>query len=238
MLTPLPIAKVSKSNITKAEFPYPPLAEKQARKKPALRQAWGNESNAMSAEEQRLKELEKMLDEAQSRAAIVEQQAYDKAYAAGEKAGLTLGEKRAEQIIDTMLKVTQAAEQELQHLQHQSVAVVTTLTEKIVKKIVGHDKKDFQHMIEQAIRESLSQLEMTGQQSVVLAVHPHDLDMFKRMDSLTQKLSIKSNESIQQGSCKLLTAHHDTLIDPQEMIHKSVKHIHRQFIRLYEAQDV
>jgi flagellar biosynthesis/type III secretory pathway protein FliH len=236
MLTPLPTAKAPKQKVAKSKLPYPALTEKTPRKKPVLRQAWGSGDNTASPEEKRLKELEKMLGEAQSRAAIVEQEAYDKAYAAGEQAGLTLGEKRAEQIVDTMVKVAAAAEKELGHLQHQSIEVITTLTEHMVKKIVGSDENNFQQIIEQAIHVSLSQLEMTGQQSVVLAVHPHDLEMFKRMDSLTQRLSIKANENIQQGSCKLLTPHHDALIDPQLMIKKASKHIHRQFIRLYEAQ--
>lgn len=235
MLAPLPITKVDKQTAKKPKFPYSAIADSPSKKTSVLRQTWAKKSDAAPSEEQRLKQLEKMLDEAQSRAAIVEQEAYDKAYAAGEKAGLALGEKRAEQIISSMAKITAAAEKELSQLQHQSIEVVTTLAEHLVKHIVGNDEINLQPIIQQAIEASLSQLDIAGKQRVVLTVHPHDLAMFKRMQSLA-KISIKSSEHIQQGSCKLLTPHHDTLIDPQRMIKKASKHIYRQFVHLYEAQ--
>ncbi|MCF6208866.1 MAG: hypothetical protein L3J61_05730, partial [Ghiorsea sp.] len=53
---------------------------------PLLQQATA--TDVISEEKKRMDELENMLSEAQSRAAVIEQEAYDKAYAAGEKSGL------------------------------------------------------------------------------------------------------------------------------------------------------
>lgn len=194
-----------------------------------MRAAWADDDSNTPTEESRLQELEHMLQEAQSRAAIVEQEAYDKAYAAGEKAGLALGEKRAEQTLDLMMHIVNQAEQELQHLQHQSLDLVLALASAVLKKMIGHHDEVMEQTLKQAIYDTLSQLELTGLYPVVLAVHPQDLGMFRRMGMQEDKLNIKADEQVIQGSCKLLTPHHDTLIDPQHMIEKALNHIRQQF---------
>ena len=232
-LAPLPISEVTRQSSIKPQLPYPKLGERITNEKPAMQRVWGADKDVPS-EESRLKELEDMLQEAQSRAAIVEQEAYDKAYAAGEKAGLALGEKRAEQILSLMTNIVEQAEQELHHLQHQSLDVVLALTTSILEKVMGHQDVMIEQPLKQAIDDAFTQLEITGHHRVVLVVHPHDLDMFTRMEIQEDKLHIKADERISQGSCKLLTPHHDTLIDPQRMIQKAVRHIRQQFEQAYE----
>jgi len=61
----------------------------------------------------RMQQLEAMLHEAQGRAEIIEKEAYDKAYLAGEKAGMALGKKRGEQLLGSLQESLQDATDEL-----------------------------------------------------------------------------------------------------------------------------
>jgi len=232
-LSPLPTTTVSKPATLSSELPYPELSQRTPKVQPVLRKQWG-EQKQENKEQDRLKELENMLNEAQSRAAIVEQEAYDKAYAAGEKAGLALGEKRAEQILETMSQVVVQAEQELHNLQHQSVAVIVELTQSISKRIVGESPQDIASTLENAVNRSFIKLNIGSEQQLALVVHPHDLEMFERMKSLPENLKMKADDMIARGSCKLLSLQQDILIDPKAMIEKAVAHIQQQFLRLYE----
>jgi len=232
-LLPLPTANVAKTSTLRSELPYPELNQRQAQPQPELRKQWG-EKKPENTEQDRLKELEQMLNDAQSRAAIVEQEAYDKAYAAGEKAGLALGEKRAEQILESMTQVVAQAEQELQNLQHQSIEVIVELTDSITKRIVGDSPKDIASTLEKAVNRSFTKLNIGTQHKLMLVVHPNDLEMFERMKTLPEGLNMRADDKIVQGSCKLLSSHQDTLIDPKAMIEKAVSLIRKQFLRLYD----
>ncbi len=230
-LLPLPTAKVSqREEKNHSTLPYPELSQRQPtpQAKPAMSKEWGTHHNKASTEQQRMTELENMLNEAQSRAAIVEQEAYDKAYAAGEKAGLALGEKRAEQIIETMEEVVSQAKQELHHLQTKSVAVVIEIAEMIVSKVMG--EQDISQRLEKAVAQALEQLNLETHLNLVLAVHPKDLAMFARMMDLPEKIKLRAYEQVKQGSCKLLSSDQDILIDPQGMIDKAVLHIRNHLI--------
>jgi len=229
-LSPLPISKVSdKPHQDTSALPYPELGKTQYKPaKPTMTRQWGADTSAQPSEQQRMSELEKMLSEAQSRAAIVEQEAYDKAYAAGEKAGLALGEKRAEQILETMNQVVIQAEEELQHLQQQSATVVVELSQAIVKHVLGEHEGGIYKVLEKTIHQVFTQFHLETHDHLVLAIHPKDLNMFSRMQSLPEQIKLKPYEQVSLGSCKLLSAHQDILIDPLGMIDKAAENIYQQ----------
>ena len=233
-LIPLPTKEASVGASRHSNLPYPKIGTAHSQPKPKLTKQWDGKQQQNASEKKRLVELEEMLSEAQSRTAIVEQEAYDKAYAAGEKAGLALGEKRAEQILESMAKILTEAERELYRLQYKSVDVVMELTEAITREVVGQSPKDVQKVLEHGVAQAIEQLDMSEGDKLVLSVHPHDLEMFKRIHPLPVKISIDADGKVEQGSCKLLTKHHDILIDPKGMIDKALQHIKQQFLQAYE----
>ena len=237
-LTPLPTTKANHVKKNRSELPYSEIHQAKPRENvPRLRKQWGEKPTSQDVgEQQRLQELENMLSEAQSRTAIVEQEAYDKAYAAGEKAGLTLGEKRAEQYLESMENIVKYAERELEHLQQTSVHVIVELSESITKKVVGEIPQGVLNVLEKSIQHTFSQLDIQAKHRLMLVVHPQDLTMFQRMGDLPQDLRVTSDEAVEQGTCKLLSTHHDVLIDPQAMIHQAAKHIRQHFLKTYEHQ--
>ena len=187
-------------------------------------------TTALSEEKKRMDELEKMLSEAQSRAAVIEQEAYDKAYAAGEKSGLALGEKRAEQIIESMQLVLQHAEQELLNLQQQSVNTVMDITNTVIEYVMGVENIDFGQALETSINQAMTQLLPSAESSVVLLVHPQDLTMFKKMTSLSDNVHFQTGQDIPAGTCRLMTAEQDALIDPKQSLDEALKHVRQQLM--------
>lgn len=187
-------------------------------------------STALSEEKQRMDELEKMLSEAQSRAAVIEQEAYDKAYAAGEKSGLALGEKRAEQIIESMQLVLQHAEQELANLQQQSVNTVMDITTTVIEYVMGIEHIDMGQALEASINQAMTQLLPSAESRVVLLVHPQDLTMFKKITSLSDNVHFQTGQDIPAGTCRLMTAEQDALIDPKQSLDEALKHVRAQLM--------
>jgi len=187
-------------------------------------------TTTLSEEKQRMDELEKMLSEAQSRAAVIEQEAYDKAYAAGEKSGLALGEKRAEQIIESMQLVLQHAEQELLNLQQQSVNTVMDITSTVIEYVMGVAHIDLGQAIETSINQAMTQLLPNAESRVVLMVHPQDLTMFKKMTSLSDNVHFQTEQDIPAGTCRLMTAEQDALIDPKQSLDEALKHVREQLM--------
>ena len=195
---------------------------------PLLKQTAG--SDVVPEEKQRMEELEKMLSEAQSRAAVIEQEAYDKAYAAGEKSGLALGGKRAEQIIESMQLVLQHAEQALLNLQQQSVETIMDITSMVIEHVMGVENIDLGQALETSINQAMTQLLPSAESRVVLLVNPQDLTMFKKMTTLSEKVHFQTGQDIPAGTCRLMTAEQDALIDPKQSLDEALKHVREQLM--------
>ena len=253
-LAPLPTSKMEANDHTYPALPYPAFEAgkslvQQASKRvmnplhqPSPPQqnaplAQPNASDAPtdtspSAESLRMKELENMLNEAQSRAAVIEQEAYDKAYAAGEKAGLALGEKRAEQMLEAMENTVVQAEQQLQQLQQDAGHAVLDIAQAIAEHVVGEFGDDVENALTQAAHQAAEQFlaEHTDLSGLVLAVHPDDLNGMSKMCAIHPEWRIQADKSIKAGTCRLLSKHQDAFIDPQQAIEKAVSHIRGQLL--------
>jgi flagellar biosynthesis/type III secretory pathway protein FliH len=252
VLEPLPTAMMTEQSAQeKAPFPYADFADvspandmpSHATLKPQFEPSVGGQlkpmqpllqqekgSKAVSEEKKRMDELESMLSEAQSRAALIEQEAYDKAYAAGEKSGLVLGEKRAEQIIETMQQVLQHAEQELVNLQQQSVDTVMDITTMVIEHVMGVENLDVAQSLETSINQTLAQVLPSAESRVVLLVHPQDLTMFKKMTTLVDKVHFQTGQDVPTGTCRLMTAEQDALIDPKQSLDEALNHVREQLM--------
>ncbi|MDX8383896.1 MAG: FliH/SctL family protein [Ghiorsea sp.] len=250
-LAPLPTSKMEAKDHKAAALPYPAFeAGKSLMQQPSKRvmnplhqsspslqteQITAAVSPAVaqpSTEEMRMKELENMLNEAQSRTAVVEQEAYDKAYAAGEKAGLALGEKRAEQMLEALENIVVQAEKQLQQLQHDSGHAVLDIAQAITEHVIGEFGDEVESALSKAASQAVEQFsaEHTDLTGLVLAVHPNDLDVMTRMCSVHPEWRIRADKSIASGTCRLLSAHQDAFVDPKQAIEKAVLHIQGQLL--------
>lgn len=214
---PFPYPEIHAVSSTPAPQPMLPLLGSAVRKQGGI-------------EEERMRELEKMLNEAQSRTAVIEQEAYDKAYAAGERAGLALGEKRAEQALALLQTIVEYAEEELENFKHESMNAVLDISKAIVEHTFGAYDENMAGVLEKAVTQALHAFALDQDAALTLAVHPNDLELFERMTSMPAQYKIKANKDITQGTCRLITAGQDALVDPKQILQKAVDQLRESLL--------
>jgi len=146
----------------------------------------------------------------QDRANLLEQEAYEKGFAQGEKDGFELGEKKAIKIVEKIENIlgemTHLREAILKHHEKDILDLVFAIAEKIVHFQI----RSGETVVKDAI---LNALKLAGQKSkVVIRVNPEDYDFVEniRPDLFTEYEELKSiivtsDHSISRGGCFLET---------------------------------
>ena len=167
----------------------------------------------ISSNTNRMQQLETMLKEVQGRAEIVEKEAYDKAYLAGEKAGMVLGRKRGEQILESLQETLQETESALSSMQQSFAEAAIDVAKHIAESIIGDVIETDPARLLAIAQQAAAQLsETTG---LRIAVSPDDYSSFKRLledDSILQ--SLHRDASVETGTCRIISSQQDILIDP------------------------
>jgi flagellar assembly protein FliH len=164
----------------------------------------------------------------EEKTSIVEQEAYQKGFAQGEKDGLELGETKAQKLVENLDNL-------LDGIGHLKGELVKRYEKEFIEMIFAIAKKVIHthlHFEEKAIRDPiLSVLELAvGKNEINLKLNPEDLDyvenlrpeLFSRFQNL-KTIMITSDPTIKRGGCKLEsdTGDIDATIETQlEMIHK------------------
>lgn len=217
-LTPLPIERVEGISRPLSKSPFPVFgAAASAMPEVTAAQITG-------ADVQRMDQLEKMLKDVQGRAEVVEREAYDKAYVAGEKAGLALGEKRAEQIIEAMEACLKRAENEAVAMRQSCVDAVVDISQLIVEQLVGELLEQHKEMLFKAAKRAAEQLpEVTD---LRVAVNPDDMEMFERlMQEERPEWHLHADSAVTTGTCRLVSKHQDAFVNPVQAVADSIRHI-------------
>jgi len=217
-LTPLPIERLEGVSKPATKSPFPVLGTVPA-SNPGVTAA-----QITGSEVQRMDQLEKMLKDAQGRAEIVEREAYDKAYVAGEKAGLTLGEKRAEQIIEAMEECLKRSENEAAAMRQSCVDAVVDISQLVVEQLVGELLEQQKETLFKAAKRAAEQLPEVAALKVV--VNPDDLQTFERLLQGEQSdWRLYADPSTAAGTCRLVSKHQDAFVDPIQAVADSIRHI-------------
>ncbi|MDX8404788.1 MAG: FliH/SctL family protein [Mariprofundus sp.] len=181
-------------------------------------------ATASAVTDNRMQQLEKMLQEAQGRAEQVEKEAYEKAYLAGEKAGMALGKKRGEQILDALQQSLQDAELHITTLQQSfaeaAVDVATHIAEQIVGETLRQDSSSLMDIANQAAAQ------LPDSSNLRIAVANDDYTTFKRMlddDAATMRLC--ADATVAHGTCRIISATQDILIDPVAAVRRYMSQI-------------
>ncbi len=182
-------------------FPYAPLADKRPHDNPAADGA------------HRMQQLEAMLKEVQGRAEIVEKEAYDKAYLAGEKAGMALGKRRGEQILAALEESLQGAGAALAAIQESFAEAAMDVAGFIAKQVIADALQDNQAILLDIAKQAAQQLPDTS--ALTIAVSPDDFFAFKRLLEDSDSLgALSSDPAVQSGTCRIISSQQDILVDP------------------------
>jgi len=205
--------------------PQAPQAPYQEASMPAPAEA---SPPVLNDEQQRMQELDRMLQEAQSRADIAEREAYDKAYAAGEKSGMALGEKRAEQTLEQIHQVLKQAEMQLASLDYMCREAILDISEAVVRQLLG-DMNDQQHdLLKKAVERAGFQFPDISNLTVL--VNPNDMQSFETLlsDTSLSESRIRAQQDVDEGSCRLMSNQHDVLVNPNKALRDSFELLRQQ----------
>ena len=180
-------------------------------------------------ETDRLSQLEQMLSEKQDRSVEIERDAYDKAYAAGEKTGLTLGSKRAEQILAQMQQVLDASESQLKDIRSTMCEAIVDISGAISEWLVGEMiDQDHARLLEMAKKTAHALPEMG---SLTMAVHPDDYTRFEKLLAESETSSpLIADANVTPSTIRIFSKTQDALIDPRTSIAEGVAYIKAELL--------
>ncbi|MDX8390338.1 MAG: FliH/SctL family protein [Mariprofundaceae bacterium] len=161
----------------------------------------------------RMQQLEKMLQEAQGKTEDAEREAYAKAYALGEEAGIELGQKRAEQMLQSMEQSLADMEQQLASLHHAFSEVTVDVATSMAEHVMGHLNESHLGMLLDSAENAARQLpDLTG---LKLAISPDSMDLFHQiLPERNSDWKLITDANLSQYACRIISTQQDILIDP------------------------
>ncbi|MDX8392648.1 MAG: FliH/SctL family protein [Mariprofundaceae bacterium] len=176
----------------------------------------------------RMRQLEKMLNAAQGRAEVLERETYDKAYQAGEQAGMDLGRKRAEQMLETMQSLVKQCESNAQQWQDQADQAIMDIAESVIRHTIDTVLDEHPEHLKRMVEQAASFLPQ--HKSMNLAVSIQDIGLFERLLGDTPTL-LSADDNIEPGTCRIMACDHDVLVDPQAAISECMQHIRARLLQ-------
>jgi len=186
------------------------------------------QKTAAHPETDRMRELEQMLSEAQERNKDLERETYDKAYAAGEQAGMELGRKRAEQMTRNIAGLLLQCEKSARRLHERMDEVVLDIADAVISHIIDTMIDEHPEYLKQMISQATRYL--PEHKSLSLAVSVPAMAMFERLLGDTPNKLI-ADDNITPGTCRIMASDHDILIDPQAAISECMHHIRGRLLQ-------
>ncbi len=155
-----------------------------------------------------------ILKAAKEKALLLEQQAYEKGFAQGEKDGLDLGQKRLESVIQNAQCLVAQIESHREGLCETFEREMVQLVLAISRKILGYAPALKEETILSTVRESFKHV--LDQRKVTIRLHPSDYDvLIAHADRVpwptgeSARVKMVKDPSISRGGCYLETAFGD-----------------------------
>lgn len=184
----------------------------------------------------RVHELERMLADTQGKAAAIEQAAYDKAYAAGEKAGMALGQKRAEQILERMQQMQHEAGQQFADIRHLAGETIVDMAAQLSAWLIGElTSEDHSRLL--ALAEKTAQ-GLPQPEEVQIAVSPEDYaDFEKLMEDSEHAFPLIADEGVPAGKVRVFNRSRDVLVDPHAALADAVAGLKTELLQEHAGRD-
>jgi flagellar assembly protein FliH len=148
------------------------------------------------------------------KAALIEQEAYEKGFSQGEKDGFELGEKKALKLVENMqgllADMGHMRERLLEHYEKEILALVFCQVEKIMCCSMGSEAETIEKNVIKALHAA------TEKSKVIIRVHPDDFDTVEKLKPNffseykdLNTISVTSDSAITRGGCFLETPYGD-----------------------------
>jgi flagellar assembly protein FliH len=181
------------------------------------------------------KRAEEILEEAQSKTAFLEREAYEKGFAQGEKDGCELGQKKIvksiENIENLFIEFGNLKTEILKQFEKEILELVFSIAQKIVHKKIDEDDK----IIKEAVIEAMHSV--TEKSQIVIKVNPEDFDTIENMKPEffgtfkdLKSVVVTPDLSVNRGGCLLETPYGDIDASVEARLDKIHQCLNRAFL--------
>ncbi|MDX8401450.1 MAG: FliH/SctL family protein [Mariprofundaceae bacterium] len=195
-------------------FPHEEGATPAATPFPSLCTAAG--STEAPAEQDRMRQLEAMLQEMQGRAEIIEKEAWEKAYAAGEKAGMELGRRRAEQLLTDIEALRDALEREVARLREQGADAIVEIAVMLAQRLIGHALAAHPAWLAELAGQAIERL--APEERLVLRAPPDATAALRTMLDEARLARIVPDTSLPPGQCRIEGEERTAILAPENAL--------------------
>lgn len=171
-------------------------------------------SEALEIVRQTEEEMAAFREETCRQCTLLEQEAYDKGYASGEKDGIKAGEKKIKALAAELSTVITSLAGLRQDLVAKYEAELLDLVLAICKKIIYCEISLDSRVVRETVRHILA--DAPAGQPITLRLHPKDMEAVEDLISSTDisvtdmnRVVLASDTSVSRGGCRLETPHGD-----------------------------
>ena len=188
--------------------------------------------NADTPEKHR--EAEKVLQKADKKNSLLEQEAYEKGFSQGEKDGFRSGEKKAlkkvESINNILNELSLIKKQIPRQHEKQVLNLIFTVAKKIIHKEIALDNSIIGKIVLDAF------MQTSEKNKVILRLNPEDVDYIEKFQTQLfgehrdlKSISITSDPSITRGGCFLETSYGDIDANVETQLEKVYQNLANAF---------
>jgi flagellar assembly protein FliH len=171
-------------------------------------------SDALEIVRQTEEEMAAFKEETCRQCTLLEQEAYDKGFATGEKDGISAGEKKMQALGADLSAVIESVADFRKELVEQYETELLDLVLAICRKIIYCEISVNHQVIQETVRHILD--DAPAGQPVTVRLHPKDMAAVEKLISSTEvsatdmnRVSMVSDTSVSRGGCRLETPHGD-----------------------------
>jgi flagellar assembly protein FliH len=175
---------------------------------------WNPEAMDQRRAEAEERKAEDMIQQAQERIALLEQEAYEKGFEQGERDGRDLGEKKAGKLLNHFENLLLELANMKKALLEQYEKEILELVFAIAKKIIHQKIENEEHVIEHSVMRALTMA--TDKSQVDLRINPDDLETIERLKpelvvrfNEIKSIVVTSDPSVTRGGCLVETPYGD-----------------------------
>ncbi len=181
------------------------------------------------------KRAEEILEEAQSKTAFLEREAYEKGFEQGEKDGRELGQKKIvksiENIENLFIELGNLKTEILKQCEKEILELVFSIAQKIIHKKIDEDDK----IIKEAVIEAMHSV--TEKSQIVIKVNQEDFDTIENMKPEffrtfkdLKSIVVTPDQSASRGGCLLETPYGDIDASVEARLDKIHQCLNRAFL--------
>lgn len=162
------------------------------------------EPEGLNSARKAAREAQRILEEAKSKAARLEKEAFEKGFALGEKAGREMAEKAMEETLRALDAAVSGWREEMNKRWHELTEEVVRLALAVARKVIKRELRQDPTVIVDSVRAALKKAAL--KEEVVVKVHPMDAETLRESKAMllreleeVNSLRIEVDERLSRG---------------------------------------